>query len=186
MAGPVEAVAANLCILKSPTVMRQFDGRLWGWEGCDEDNAQGPGTCTHVWNYAQAIAHLFPSLERSLRETEFRVAQDSTGHQNFRVALPIQPAPHDFYAAADGYAEILRRGLAQSRREKGAEQPPKCSCKSCRKHDKISTLMTLVEDLKDQGDTAATENWERNLVEAAEEAIKKLKNQPTATETVTV
>jgi len=98
----VEAVAANLCILKSPTVMRQVDGRLWGWEGCDEDNAQGPGTCTHVWNYAQAIAHLFPSLERTLRETEFNVGQDQSGHQNFRVALPIQPAPHEFYAAADG------------------------------------------------------------------------------------
>lgn len=98
----VEAVAANLSILKSPTVLRQADGRLWGWEGCDEENAQGPGTCTHVWNYAQAIAHLFPALERTLRETEFGVAQDSTGHQNFRVALPIQPAPHDFYAAADG------------------------------------------------------------------------------------
>ena len=98
----VEAVAANLCILKSPTVMRQSDGRLWGWEGCDEDNAQGPGTCTHVWNYAQSMAHLFPSLERTLRETEFNVTQDATGHQNFRGALPIQPGPHEFYAAADG------------------------------------------------------------------------------------
>ncbi len=98
----VEAVAANLSILKSPTLLRQADGRLWGWEGCDEENAQGPGTCTHVWNYAQAIAHLFPSLERTLRETEFTAGQDERGHQNFRVALPIQPSAHDFYAAADG------------------------------------------------------------------------------------
>jgi uncharacterized protein (DUF608 family) len=98
----VEAAAANLSILKSSTVLRQADGRLWGWEGCDEDNAQGPGTCTHVWNYAQSIAHLFPSLERTLRETEFSVGQDERGHQNFRVALPIQPSAHDFYAAADG------------------------------------------------------------------------------------
>jgi hypothetical protein len=29
----VEAVAANLTILKSPTVRRQHDGRLWNWEG---------------------------------------------------------------------------------------------------------------------------------------------------------
>ena len=71
----VEAVAANLCILKSPTVLRQSDGRLWGWEGCDESKAQGPGTCTHVWNFAQAVAHLFPSLERTLRETEFNKNQ---------------------------------------------------------------------------------------------------------------
>ncbi len=98
----VEAAAANLSILKSSTVLRQADGRLWGWEGCDDDNAQGPGTCTHVWNYAQSVAHLFPSLERTLRETEFTVGQDEHGHQNFRVALPIQPSAHDFYAAADG------------------------------------------------------------------------------------
>jgi uncharacterized protein (DUF608 family) len=98
----VEAAAANLGILKSPTVLRQADGRFYGWEGCDEEEAQGEGTCTHVWNYAQAVAHLFPSLERTLRETEFTVGQDEHGHQNFRVALPIQPSAHDFYAAADG------------------------------------------------------------------------------------
>ena len=33
----VEAVAANLTILKSPTVLRQADGRLWGWEGCGDN-----------------------------------------------------------------------------------------------------------------------------------------------------
>jgi uncharacterized protein (DUF608 family) len=98
----VEAVAANLSILKSPTILRQRDGRLWGWEGCDDDNAQGSGTCTHVWNYAQSIAHLFPALERTLRETEFGPGQDAAGHQNFRVAIPIQESKHDFYAAADG------------------------------------------------------------------------------------
>jgi uncharacterized protein (DUF608 family) len=98
----VEAAAANLGILKSPTVLRQADGRLYGWEGCDEEEAQGEGSCTHVWNYAQAIAHLFPALERTLRETEFTVGQDEHGHQNFRVALPIQPSAHDFFAAADG------------------------------------------------------------------------------------
>ncbi len=98
----VEAAAANLCILKSPTLLRQADGRLWGWEGCDESNAQGPGSCTHVWNYAQAMAHLFPSLERTLRQTEFGEGQDGRGHQNFRVALPIQATEHGFHAAADG------------------------------------------------------------------------------------
>src|SRR6185437_9576291 len=32
-----EAIAANLSILKSPTVLRQYDGRLWAWEGCEDD-----------------------------------------------------------------------------------------------------------------------------------------------------
>ena len=98
----LEAVAANLTILKSPTVLRQADGRLWSWEGCGDNNGCCHGSCTHVWNYAQAISHLFPGLERTLRETEFGVSQNEAGHQQFRSSLPIRPLEHDFHAAADG------------------------------------------------------------------------------------
>jgi hypothetical protein len=98
----VDAAAANLTILKSPTVLRQVDGRLWSWEGCGDNSGCCAGSCTHVWNYAQAIAHLFPALERTLRETEFGPSQDERGHQQFRSALPIRPLEHDFHAAADG------------------------------------------------------------------------------------
>ncbi|HEY4327782.1 MAG TPA: GH116 family glycosyl hydrolase [Mucilaginibacter sp.] len=98
----IEVVAANLTILKSPTVMRQYDGRLWSFEGCGDSSGCCHGSCTHVWNYAQAVPHLFPALERSLRHTEFCESQDENGHQNFRANLPIEPATHDFHAAADG------------------------------------------------------------------------------------
>lgn len=98
----VEAVAANLTILKSPTVQRQTDGRLWCWEGCHDKGGCCHGSCTHVWNYAQAIPHLFPDMERSLRYTEFFSDQDERGHQTFRANLPIRPVAHDFHAAADG------------------------------------------------------------------------------------
>jgi hypothetical protein len=98
----VEAVAANLTILKSPTVRRQCDGRLWAWEGCSDTRGCCAGSCTHVWNYAQAIPHLFPDLERSLRHTEFGESQDEKGHQTFRSALPIRPVTHTFHAASDG------------------------------------------------------------------------------------
>lgn len=97
-----EAIAANLTILKSPTCLRQADGRFWAWEGCCDDTGCCHGSCTHVWNYAQALAHLFPGLERSMRETEFLVNQDERGHQNFRTSLPIRPPDHDEHAAADG------------------------------------------------------------------------------------
>lgn len=98
-----EAVAANLTTLKSPTVLRQYDGRFWAWEGCNDENGVCAGTCTHVWNYAQALGHLFPAMERSVRETEFNEDQDSNGHQNYRAALPIRPVSHDYYLpAADG------------------------------------------------------------------------------------
>ena len=97
-----EAVAANLTILKSPTVLRQHDGRLWAWEGCFDTAGCCAGSCTHVWNYAQAMPNLFPSLERTLRETEFCVCQNEKGHQTFRCSLPIRPPTHSFHAAADG------------------------------------------------------------------------------------
>jgi uncharacterized protein (DUF608 family) len=99
----LEAIAANLTILKSPTVLRQEDGRLWCFEGCCDSDGCCHGSCTHVWNYAQAIPHLFPDLERSLRWTEFHECQDERGHQNFRADLPIRPSnKHTFHAAADG------------------------------------------------------------------------------------
>lgn len=98
----MEAVGANLSILKSPTILRQTDGRLWCWEGCCDSVGSCHGSCTHVWNYAQALCHLFPAMERGLRQTEFFDSQNQEGHQNFRAALPIGQTSHDFHAAADG------------------------------------------------------------------------------------
>ena len=98
----LEAVAANLSILKSPTMLRLKDGRIWGWEGCHSSGGCCHGSCTHVFNYAQAICHLFPALERGLRKTEFFDGQREDGHQQFRANLPISPAPHDFHSASDG------------------------------------------------------------------------------------
>ncbi len=98
----LEAIAANLTIIKSPTCLRQPDGKLWSWEGCSDNSGCCAGSCEHVWNYAQAIPHLFPKLERTLRETEFGPNQNKEGHQTFRAALPIRPVAATFYAAADG------------------------------------------------------------------------------------
>jgi uncharacterized protein (DUF608 family) len=98
----IDAVACNLSILKSPTVLRQADGKFWAWEGTSDTEGSCFGSCTHVWNYAQAVPHLFPELERSLRETEFGPNQDEQGHQQFRAAIPIRPIGNYFYAAADG------------------------------------------------------------------------------------
>ncbi|GGD57188.1 GH116 family glycosyl hydrolase [Paenibacillus nasutitermitis] len=98
----LEAVSANLSILKSPTVMRQKDGRLWAWEGSFDMEGSCYGTCTHVWNYAQGLPHLFPVLERGMRQSELTEGQNEAGHQAFRLPLPIQPAVHHDHSAADG------------------------------------------------------------------------------------
>ncbi len=73
---------ANTSILATSTCYRFKSGRFYAWEGvgCCE------GTCTHVWQYAQAAARLFPELERDLRSrTDFGTALDpQSGEINFR------------------------------------------------------------------------------------------------------
>ncbi len=98
----LDAIASNLAIIKSPTVLRESTGGLWCWEGCFVNGGCCHGSCTHVWNYAQSIPHLFPALERSLRTQEYSCSMDDRGHVNFRSALPAGPTSHEFHAAADG------------------------------------------------------------------------------------
>jgi uncharacterized protein (DUF608 family) len=98
----LDAVSANLGILKSPTVLREENGNMWGWEGCFPDSGCCHGSCTHVWNYAQAFPHLFPQLERTLRDLELVRSMDDRGHVTFRGAIPDGPVDHRFHAASDG------------------------------------------------------------------------------------
>ena len=98
----LDAVSANLAILKSPTILREENGNIWGWEGCFPDNGCCHGSCTHVWNYAQALPHLYPQLERTLRDLELVRSMDDRGHINFRGAIPDGPVDHNWHAASDG------------------------------------------------------------------------------------
>ncbi len=71
----------NTSILATSTCYRFRSGRFWAWEGvgCCE------GTCGHVWQYAHAMARLFPDLERDLRErVDFGLALQPDGAIFFR------------------------------------------------------------------------------------------------------
>ncbi len=64
------------------TTCHWFDsGRFYGWEGVD----CCPGTCQHVWQYAQSMARIFPELERDLRErVDFGLSWHENGAMDYR------------------------------------------------------------------------------------------------------
>lgn len=97
-----DAVQGNLTILKSTACTRLSDGTFWGWEGVTERSGSCEGTCTHVWNYAVALAYLFPDLERSIREAEYKYSVRDNGNMSFRTMVPLGTAPWNFRACADG------------------------------------------------------------------------------------
>jgi hypothetical protein len=83
--------------LATETVQWWANGRFWAWEGV----GCCAGTCTHVWNYAHALARLFPELERSAREMQdFGVALQPSGVVGFRG--------NDAYAADGQCGTILK------------------------------------------------------------------------------
>ena len=85
-----EAALSNLAVLKSQTVFRVPTGHFMGWEGSFDHIGSCGGSCTHVWNYENAVADLFPDLARSMRDVEFNYAMDpATGRMDFRVQLPL-------------------------------------------------------------------------------------------------
>ena len=81
-----------------------FDnGRYWGWEGVD----CCPGTCQHVWQYAQSVARLFPAIERDLRErVDFGLAWHDSGAMDFR-------AENDRHVAHDGFCGTIVRAYRE-------------------------------------------------------------------------
>ncbi len=50
-----EAALFNLSTLRTQTCFRTEDGRFYAWEGCGDKEGCCWGSCTHVWNYEQAV-----------------------------------------------------------------------------------------------------------------------------------
>lgn len=99
----IDAASSNLSVLKSPTVLRLEDGSFYGWEGVHELEGSCEGTCQHVWNYAYALCFLFPELERSIRDLEFKYNTDENGKMGFRMLLPLgREEVNKFRACVDG------------------------------------------------------------------------------------
>jgi len=98
----LDAVLANVTVIRSTTCFRVEDGTFFAWEGCHDSSGCCEGNCTHVWNYTQTMAFLFPDLERSMRRTEFIVETENDGRMNFRARIYLDDPEFTGPPATDG------------------------------------------------------------------------------------
>jgi non-lysosomal glucosylceramidase len=101
----VDAVSSTLVVLDDGTDA----GLFAAWEGSFDHAGSCEGTCTHVWNYAQTPAQLFPSLERSARRTEFLHETLDDGRMRFRTNSVFGNEPWEFHPAVDGQLGTIVR-----------------------------------------------------------------------------
>ncbi len=81
-----------------------------GMYNLDEGANCCPGNCTHVWQYAQALARLFPVIERECRDkVEYgKGFRPNDGSINFRHSIT------PFHDAIDGQCGTILRVLRES------------------------------------------------------------------------
>lgn len=85
----LERTFLNISTLATTTCHWFESGRFYAWEGV----GSCPGTCNHVWQYAQAVGRIFPGLERDTRErVDLGVGFYDDGHIGFRGEYDTQPA----------------------------------------------------------------------------------------------
>ena len=101
----LERTFMNIDTLATTTCHRFGSGRFWAWEGVGACH----GTCTHVWQYAQAMGRIFPALERDCRErTDLGIALREDGGIIFRAEMENRPA-------IDGQAGTILRCYREHR-----------------------------------------------------------------------
>jgi len=103
-----DAISANTAILKSTLLMRTEDGWVHGFEGMGATSGCCAGNCTHVWNYAQTMASLFPQLEQKVREVSFLHDTHDNGYQCFRTVFPLSDNWFKSVAADGQMGNIIR------------------------------------------------------------------------------
>jgi len=98
----LDAAGSNMSIMRTQTGLFLADDRFYAFEGCSDQGGCCPMNCTHVWNYEQALAYLYPRLERTMRLTDFTTNVEEDGKMAFRTTFPLGKHLWKFHAAADG------------------------------------------------------------------------------------
>ncbi|MCB0629730.1 MAG: GH116 family glycosyl hydrolase [Saprospiraceae bacterium] len=109
----IEALTTQAASIRTNLIQHTSAGNVHGFEGVLTTGWCCPGTCTHVWNYEQALASLFPSLEPKMRGIEFLHNTFDNGFQTHRSVLPIGDYWFNGPAAADGQMGSIVRAYRE-------------------------------------------------------------------------
>jgi uncharacterized protein (DUF608 family) len=107
----LDAMTSQSVIFRGPTCWWSEDGYFAGFEGC---YGCCPLNCTHVWNYAQSHARLFPEIGRNLRVSNFITYLHPDGETSHR-----EHTPHK--AFADGHCAVIVAALREHQLSPDAE-----------------------------------------------------------------
>jgi uncharacterized protein (DUF608 family) len=103
------SISAPLSSIRAPTCFWTREGNFHGFEGCHGSSTwlRSGGCCpldsTIVWYYVFSIPHLFPTLERSMLETNFGLQKES-GLLHHRKVIPE-------YLPQIQYGDLMPPGL---------------------------------------------------------------------------
>ncbi len=106
----LDRISAQDSTLVSTVTMWLEDGTFAGFEGA----GCCPMNCAHVWNYEQQMAHLFPELERNMRNTDFGVQQMANGAIYHRTRLPLS-LPRESGPFVDGHLGCILKAYREYR-----------------------------------------------------------------------
>ena len=99
----LDAMTSQSVILRGPTCFWSEDGYFGGFEG---SYGCCPLNCTHVWNYAQSHARLFPAVGQNMRVSNFVTFLHDNGETSHR-----EHAVHG--AFVDGHCACIEAALRE-------------------------------------------------------------------------
>jgi uncharacterized protein (DUF608 family) len=99
----LDAATSQSVIFRGPTCFWSEDGYFGGFEG---SYGCCPLNCTHVWNYAQSHARLFPEVGRNMRVSNFITFLHPDGETSHR-----EHAVH--HAFIDGHCACIEAALRE-------------------------------------------------------------------------
>lgn len=108
----LDCVSSQISTIRhTGVVFRIANGDVYGWEG---SNGCCDPTCTHVWGYEQTLAHVFPALEKQMREIDYKHQQRPDGGIDNRTAVPSPPRPTGEQPFTDGHASCILKAYREA------------------------------------------------------------------------